>query len=244
MSNSNSPIIVALDFPEKAAALGLVEQLDPSRCRLKVGKEMFTRLGPDFVETLAGKGFDVFLDLKFHDIPNTVAAACSAACDLGVWMMNVHASGGRRMMEAAREAIEKSSQSPLLIAVTILTSLSDEDIKEVGYMGTAEENVMRLARLASHSGMDGVVCSPKEVTALRESLGKDFALVTPGIRPAGSATDDQRRTLTPAEAMAAGSSYLVIGRPITQADKPMGVLLTIESEIASLPGIDPASLNP
>jgi orotidine-5'-phosphate decarboxylase len=232
MSNSDSPIIVALDFPEKKAALSLVEQLDPSRCRLKVGKEMFTRLGPDFVEALAGKGFDVFLDLKFHDIPNTVAAACSAACDLGVWMMNVHASGGRRMMEAAREAIEKSSQSPLLIAVTILTSLTEEDIKEVGYSGTPEENVMRLATLASHSGMDGVVCSPKEVTALRQSIGKDFALVTPGIRPSGSAADDQRRTLSPAEAIAAGSSYLVIGRPITQADDPMGVLLTIESEIA------------
>jgi orotidine-5'-phosphate decarboxylase len=233
MSNSDSPIIVALDFPEKKAALSLVEQLDPSRCRLKVGKEMFTRLGPDFVEALAGKGFDVFLDLKFHDIPNTVAAACSAACDLGVWMMNVHASGGRRMMEAAREAIEKSSQSPLLIAVTILTSLTEEDIKEVGYSGTPEENVMRLATLASHSGMDGVVCSPKEVTALRQSIGKDFALVTPGIRPSGSAADDQRRTLSPAEAIAAGSSYLVIGRPITQADAPMSVLLTIESEIAS-----------
>ena len=232
MSNSDSPIIVALDFPDKAAALNLVEKLDPSRCRLKVGKEMFTRLGPDFVEGLAGKGFDVFLDLKFHDIPNTVAAACSAACDPGVWMMNVHASGGRRMMEAAREAIEKSSQSTLLMAVTILTSLSEEDIKEVGYMGTPAENVMRLATLASQSGMDGVVCSPKEVTALRESLGNDFALVTPGIRPAGSAADDQRRTLTPAEAIAAGSSYLVIGRQITQADNPMSVLLTIESEIA------------
>jgi orotidine-5'-phosphate decarboxylase len=233
MSNSDSPIIVALDFPEKKAALNLVDQLDPSRCRLKVGKEMFTRQGPGFVESLAGKGFDVFLDLKFHDIPNTVAAACSAACDLGVWMMNVHASGGRRMMEAAREAIEKSSQSPLLIAVTILTSLGEEDIKEIGYVGTPEENVMRLAALASSSGMDGVVCSPKEVAALRESIGNDFALVTPGIRPSGSATDDQRRTLTPAEAIAAGSSYLVIGRPITQADAPMSVLLTIESEIAS-----------
>jgi len=232
MSNSDSPIIVALDFPDKAAALNLVEKLDPSRCRLKVGKEMFTRLGPDFVEGLAGKGFDVFLDLKFHDIPNTVAAACSAACDPGVWMMNVHASGGRRMMEAAREAIEKSSQSTLLMAVTILTSLSEEDIKEVGYMGTPAENVMRLATLASQSGMDGVVCSPKEVTALRESLGNDFALVTPGIRPAGSAADDQRRTLTPAEAIAAGSSYLVIGRQITQADNPMSVVLTIKSEIA------------
>ena len=232
MSNSDSPIIVALDFSEKSAALNLVEQLDPTRCRLKVGKEMFTHLGPDFVETLTGKGFDVFLDLKFHDIPYTVAGACSAACELGVWMMNGQASGGRRMMDAAREAIDKSSQSPLLIAVTILTSLSEEDIKEVGYMGTPAENVMRLATLASQSGMDGVVCSPKEVTALRESLGNDFALVTPGIRPAGSAADDQRRTLTPAEAIAAGSSYLVIGRPITQADNPMSVLLTIESEIA------------
>ena len=233
MSNSEPRIIVALDFPDKAAALNLVEQLDPTRCRLKVGKEMFTRLGPDFVETLVNKDFDVFLDLKFHDIPNTVAAACSAASDLGVWMMNVHASGGRRMMEAAREAIDKSSQSPLLIAVTILTSLSEEDLKEVGYAGTPAENVMRLATLANQSGMDGVVCSPQEVTALRASIGSDFALVTPGIRPAGSAADDQRRTLTPAQAIAAGASYLVIGRPITQADDPMGVLLTIESEIAS-----------
>lgn len=234
MSNSDSPIIIALDFAEKTAAWNLIDQLDPAYCRLKVGKEMFTRFGPNFVETLAEKGFDVFLDLKFHDIPNTVAGACSAACDLGVWMMNVHASGGRRMMQAARDAIDKSSQSPLLIAVTILTSLSEEDINEVGYTGSAEENVIRLATLAHRSGMDGVVCSPKEVTKLRENIGDDFVLVTPGIRPSGSATDDQRRTLTPVEAISAGSNYLVIGRPVTLADKPMSVLLTIESEIALL----------
>ena len=231
---NTSRVIVALDFADAASAMALVDRLEPESCRLKVGKEMFTRLGPQFVEKLVSRGFDVFLDLKFHDIPNTVAGACTAACDLGVWMMNVHASGGRRMMEAAREAIEKSSHQPLLIAVTILTSMAEEDIHEIGFQGSPADNVMNLASLTHKAGLDGVVCSPKEVTAIRETLGDDFLLVTPGIRPAGSAADDQRRTLTPAEAIQSGSSYLVMGRPITQADNPMGVLLTTESEIASI----------
>jgi len=231
---NTSRVIVALDFADAASAMALVDRLEPESCRLKVGKEMFTRTGPQFVETLVSKGFDVFLDLKFHDIPNTVAGACAAACDLGVWMMNVHASGGRRMMEAARAAIEKSSHKPLLIGVTILTSMADEDIHEVGYQGSPADNVLNLASLAHVSGLDGVVCSPKEVTPIRSKLGDDFLLVTPGIRPAGSVADDQRRVLTPAEAIQAGSSYLVMGRPITQADDPMSVLLTTESEIAAI----------
>ena len=233
MSN-NSHIIVALDYADEKSALALVNQLEPSSCRLKVGKEMFTRLGPQFVEKLTNKDFDVFLDLKFHDIPNTVAGACAAACDLGVWMVNVHASGGRRMMEAAKEAIDKSSHQPLLIAVTILTSLETDDIHEIGYQGSPAENVNNLASLTNQSGLDGVVCSPKEVEHLRSSLPNDFLLVTPGIRPAGSAADDQRRTMTPAEAIKAGSSYLVMGRPITQADDPMSVLVSTEVEISNL----------
>ena len=233
MSN-NSHIIVALDYADEKSALALVNQLEPDSCRLKVGKEMFTRLGPQFVETLTTKGFDVFLDLKFHDIPNTVAGACAAACDLGVWMVNVHASGGRRMMEAAREEIEKASHQPLLIGVTILTSLDTDDIHEIGYQGSPAENVHNLASLTQQSGLDGIVCSPKEVESLRRALPNDFLLVTPGIRPAGSAADDQRRTMTPAEAIKAGSSYLVMGRPITQADNPMDVLISTEAEIASL----------
>ena len=233
MSN-NSHIIVALDYADEKSALALVNQLEPDSCRLKVGKEMFTRLGPQFVETLTTKGFDVFLDLKFHDIPNTVAGACAAACDLGVWMVNVHASGGRRMMEAAREEIEKASHQPLLIGVTILTSLDTDDIHEIGYQGSPAENVHNLASLTQQSGLDGVVCSPKEVASLRTALPDDFLLVTPGIRPAGSAADDQRRTMTPAEAIKAGSSYLVMGRPITQAGNPMDVLISTEAEIASL----------
>ena len=237
MSNQ-SHIIVALDYADEKSALNLVNQLEPESCRLKVGKEMFTRLGPQFVETLTNKGFDVFLDLKFHDIPNTVARACAAACDLGVWMVNVHASGGRRMMEAAREEIAKASHQPLLIAVTILTSLDTDDIHEIGYSGTPADNVQRLAALTHQSGLDGVVCSPKEVTSLRTALPDDFLLVTPGIRPEGSVADDQRRTMTPADAIKAGSSYLVMGRPITQADNPMDVLISTEA------GINPLTPNP
>jgi orotidine-5'-phosphate decarboxylase len=225
-------IIIALDYAEQSDALSLIDRLDPLRCRLKVGKEMFTRFGPAFVDKLQMAGFQVFLDLKYHDIPNTVARACLAACDLGVWMLNVHASGGRRMMEAARVAVDSHSHSPLLIGVTVLTSMSQDDIAEIGFQGTPEENVLRLARLAESAGLDGVVCSPQEVSTLRQTVSRQFSLVTPGIRPAGGTGDDQRRTMTPLEALRAGASYLVIGRPITAADDPMSALLTIESEIA------------
>ncbi len=226
-----SPVIVALDFPDQPSALSLVERLEPSLCRLKVGKELFTRLGPAFVEKLVGQGFDVFLDLKFHDIPNTVAAACEAAADLGVWMMNVHASGGRRMMEAARERLEGKSHRPRLIAVTILTSLGEEDIREIGFSGSPGENVLRLAALARSSGLDGVVCSPLEAAVIRDQAGSDFLLVTPGVRPAAASLDDQKRVMTPADAMAAGSSYLVIGRPVTAAKDPLKALEDINATI-------------
>jgi orotidine-5'-phosphate decarboxylase len=226
-----SPIIVALDFADEASALALVERLDPGLCRLKVGKEMFTRLGPAFVERLMKRGFDVFLDLKFHDIPNTVARACAAAAGLGVWMLNVHASGGRRMMEAAREALDGFAQRPLLIGVTILTSLSAEELSEIGFTGSPEENVRRLAALAQQSGLDGVVCSPRDAAALRSERGDDFLLVTPGVRPAGADIGDQRRVMTPADAMRAGASYLVIGRPITAAADPLAALMEISSQL-------------
>ncbi|MCW8889015.1 MAG: orotidine-5'-phosphate decarboxylase [Gammaproteobacteria bacterium] len=230
---SSSPIIVALDFPSKKQALELVEKLEPNRCRLKVGKEIFTREGPQLVEELQKRGFDVFLDLKYHDIPNTVAAACRAAADLGVWMVNVHALGGQKMMETAAEALSSYGQRPQLIAVTILTSMGSEDLIKIGLPESAESNVLNLAKLAEESGMDGVVCSPKEVTALRASRGADFQLVTPGIRPEWAAKGDQNRITTPAQAIEMGSNYLVIGRPITGADKPMDALAKIEQELAS-----------
>ncbi|MCG8028636.1 MAG: orotidine-5'-phosphate decarboxylase [Candidatus Thiodiazotropha taylori] len=232
MNGTDSKVIVALDFPQQQQALDLVERLDPSLCRLKVGKEMFTRLGPQFVEQLSRRGYDIFLDLKFHDIPNTVAAACDAAADLGVWMMNLHASGGRRMMVAARERLEQRSERPLLVAVTILTSLGVEDIAEVGYQGEPAENVLRLAKLTDESGLDGVVCSPREASDIRQQLGQDFLLVTPGVRPSSAAKDDQRRVMTPADAMGAGSSYLVVGRPITAADDPIQALQAINAEVS------------
>jgi len=224
---SRSPVIVALDFPDRATALALVDRLDPELCRLKVGKELFTREGPAFVEALAERGFDLFLDLKYHDIPNTVAAACDAAADLGVWMMNVHASGGRKMMETARERLEGKSHRPMLIAVTVLTSLGEEDIHEIGFQGTPGENVLRLAALAESSGLDGVVCSPLEAAAIRSQAGSDFLLVTPGVRPGNAALDDQKRVMTPADAMAAGSNYLVIGRPVTAVPDPLQALKAI-----------------
>lgn len=230
----NSRIIVALDFADPARALDFVSGLAPARCRLKVGKEVFTRAGSAWVSQLVARGYDVFLDLKFHDIPNTVAAACAAAADLGVWMMNVHALGGRRMMAAARGAVDKSGRACKLIAVTVLTSMDDADLAEIGLSGGAALNVERLAALAQAAGMDGVVCSPREVAALRRARGDEFLLVTPGVRPGNAAPDDQRRTLTPAEAVRQGASFLVIGRPITGAPDPMQALLTIESEIAAL----------
>ena len=228
----NPRIIVALDFPVEALALELVSGLDPKLCRLKVGKEMFTRLGPGFVEKLAAKGFDIFLDLKFHDIPNTVAAACAAAADLGVWMVNVHASGGRKMMETARERLETLSHRPLLIGVTILTSLGQEDIAEVGYTGTPAENVVRLATLADSAGLDGIVCSPLEAGEVRPNVNDNFLLVTPGVRPASASQDDQKRVMTPLDALNNGADMLVIGRPITAADNPLESLKNIQAEIA------------
>lgn len=199
---------------------------------MKVGKELFTRAGPDFVKELVDSGFDVFLDLKFHDIPNTVAQACLAAAEMGIWMLNVHSLGGRSMLEAAREAIDSSSYSPLLIAVTILTSMKEGDLQEVGIDYPVAEEVQRLAGLAKSCRLDGIVCSSRETKALRASLGDEFCLVTPGIRPKGSEVGDQKRVMTPKEAIENGSSYLVIGRPITQAKDPMGVLSQIEIELA------------
>ncbi|RAR61535.1 MULTISPECIES: orotidine-5'-phosphate decarboxylase [Halomonadaceae] len=227
-----SPLIIALDYPSLDAALCMADQLDPSRCRVKVGKELYTRSGPDVLEALHGRGFEVFLDLKFHDIPNTVAGAVQAAAEQGVWMVNVHASGGRRMMEAARERLDSQALSTQLIAVTVLTSMSAEDLAEVGVTVSTAEQVARLAGLAKQSGMDGVVCSAQEATALRDLCGEDFLKVTPGIRPASAGADDQRRVLTPSDAMAAGSTHLVVGRPVTQAADPMAALAAIESELA------------
>jgi orotidine-5'-phosphate decarboxylase len=224
-------VIVALDFPDAAKALALVERLDPAQCKLKVGKELFVRAGPALVQKLAASGFMVFLDLKFHDIPNTVAQACRAAGDLGVWMVNVHASGGLKMMQAARAAVDQSSNPPKLIAVTVLTSMSGEDLRQVGLDVEPAVQVARLADLANTAGMDGVVCSAQEATLLRQQIGPDFLLVTPGIRPAGSEAGDQTRILTPARAMEAGADYLVVGRPITQADDPVTALQRINAEI-------------
>jgi orotidine-5'-phosphate decarboxylase len=229
-------IIVALDFPDAASALALVERLDPRLCRLKVGKELFTAAGPDFVRALVARGYEVFLDLKFHDIPNTVAAACRAAAGLGVWMLNVHASGGRRMMEAARDALAGQPRRPLLIAVTMLTSMAADDLAEIGVDASPTGQVLRLARLTQACKLDGVVCSAQEAALLRAELGADFRLVTPGIRPAGSDAGDQRRVMTPGEAVAAGATDLVIGRPITAAADPVAVLQSINAEIRSLQG--------
>jgi len=224
-------IIVALDYPDAASARALVERLDPSLCRLKVGKELFTVAGPELVRALVARGFEVFLDLKFHDIPNTVAAACRAAAGLGVWMMNVHASGGRRMMMAAQEALADLPQRPLLIAVTVLTSMSAEDLGEVGVADAPSDQVLRLARLTQACKLDGVVCSAQEAAMLRGDLGAGFRLVTPGIRPAGAEAGDQRRVMTPVEALRAGATDLVIGRPITAAADPLAALKQIQSDI-------------
>lgn len=224
-------IIVALDFDHEDKALALASQLDCKLCRVKVGKELFTRSGPQLVGRLQEMGFEVFLDLKFHDIPNTVAKACEAAADLGVWMVNVHALGGRRMMQAAREAIDKKQANTKLIAVTILTSMGEEDLREIGLQDTPANLVSSLAGLAQASGIDGVVCSPLEVKQLWAQCGPDFTFVTPGVRPAGASTDDQKRIMTPKDALSSGSNYLVIGRPITQAPDPLSALREIFTEI-------------
>jgi len=233
VTQPNTPIIVALDYPSADLALNMARQLDPSRCRVKVGKELFTRAGPAIVEKLHAMGFEVFLDLKFHDIPNTTSKAVRAAAELGVWMVNVHAQGGRRMMEAACEQRDQvKDQRTLLIAVTVLTSMQRQDLAEIGLDIDPVDHVKRLASLTEQSGLDGVVCSAQEVTMLREMLKPEFALVTPGIRPASAEAGDQIRIMTPSQAMDAGSSYLVIGRPITQAPDPLAALAAIEQELA------------
>lgn len=230
--STDSPLIIALDYPSLDAALCMADRLDPARCRLKVGKELFTRSGPDVVEALHGRGFDVFLDLKFHDIPNTVAGAVEAAAEQGVWMVNVHAAGGRRMMEAARERLERQGLSTRLIAVTVLTSMVADDLAEVGVGASPAQQVERLAVLARDSGMHGVVCSAQESARLQELCGAGFLKVTPGIRPGFAQADDQRRVMTPRDAMAMGSTHLVVGRPVTQAAEPMEALAAIEAELA------------
>jgi orotidine-5'-phosphate decarboxylase len=231
MSDRGPRVIVALDYAEAAPALALARRLDPERCRLKIGKQLFTREGPDIVRRLQDQGFDVFLDLKFHDIPNTVEGACRAAAELGVWMVNVHASGGRDMMAAAREAVDRVVKPPLLIAVTVLTSLDVDDLRDTGVEGQPEDQVTRLARLAHDCGLDGVVCSPKELVTLADAVPDTFLRVTPGVRPAGGDEGDQKRIATPGQAIADGAHYLVIGRPITQDDDPAAALAAIEKQI-------------
>ncbi|WP_025820401.1 orotidine-5'-phosphate decarboxylase [Shewanella marina] len=229
---TSKPIVVALDFDNKNKALNLIDKLDPNLCRLKVGKEMFTLFGPQFITEIHDRGFDVFLDLKFHDIPNTVAKAVTAAAELGVWMTNVHATGGLAMMQAAREALRPyGDNAPLLIAVTVLTSMTDEELPLIGINCSAEEQVKRLASLTHQAGLDGVVCSAREAEMLKAEFGKEFKLVTPGIRPEGSDAGDQQRIMTPKQALIAGSDYLVIGRPITQAADPLAALHEIIQSI-------------
>ncbi|MDO8208074.1 MAG: orotidine-5'-phosphate decarboxylase [Gallionella sp.] len=228
---SDPKIIVALDFPGAVPALALAHRLSPELCRLKVGKELFTATGPVLLEQLMKSGFEIFLDLKFHDIPNTTAQACKAAASLGVWMINVHALGGRKMLEAAQLAVSNSAKPPKLIAVTLLTSMNQEDINDLGINTTTEEMVLRLAKLAQESGLDGVVCSAMETALLRKHCGNKFSLVTPGIRPVDASLDDQSRVMTPEAALRSGSSYLVIGRPITRAADPLQALLDINQTI-------------
>jgi len=227
----NSPLVVALDYASLDDALTMAALLNPQQCRVKVGKELYTRCGPLVLEKLHAMGFEVFLDLKFHDIPNTTANAVAVAADLGVWMVNVHASGGQRMMAACAEKLSHFKQRPLLIGVTVLTSMQQDDLAGIGLDIEPKRQVQRLAGLSQQSGLDGVVCSSHEVTQLKSSLGKDFCLVTPGIRPTFAARGDQRRIMTPREALTAGSDYLVIGRPITQADIPLDALAKIMDEL-------------
>ncbi len=224
-------ILVALDFNDEAKMYELVDKLDPTLCRLKVGKELFTKFGPSMVRALQQRGFDIFLDLKFHDIPNTVAKAVAAAADLGVWMVNVHASGGSKMIAAAKSAlVPYGDKAPLLIAVTVLTSMSQEDLDEL-QLPQADILVPRLAKLACDAGADGVVCSAQEAAFIKQTCGESFLTVTPGIRPAGSATDDQQRIMTPQKAVDSGADYLVIGRPITQAEEPVAALTSIQQTL-------------
>ena len=228
---TDSKVIVALDYADAASALNLVNQLDPSICKVKIGKELFTAAGPQLVEKLVAKNFQVFLDLKFHDIPNTVKNACQAASNLGVWMLNVHASGGCAMMQAALEGVNKSKHQPYLIAVTVLTSMNQASLNEIGIETSVENHVLKLAKLTENSGLHGVVCSALEAQLLKKHLTNDFLLVTPGIRPISANLDDQSRVLTPNQALQVGASYLVIGRPITQASNPLLTLIAINQEI-------------
>ncbi len=228
---NTSRVIVALDVPSPEEAWAIASKLDPKACRVKVGKEMFVAAGPGLVERLTAAGFEVFLDLKFHDIPNTVASACRAAARLGVWMLDVHAFGGREMMQAAREGIEGASHKPLLVGVTVLTSMSEAQLREIGVAATPMDAVANLSALAAQSGLDGVVCSAQEAAMLRARFDAPFKLVTPGIRPAGTSADDQHRITTPAQAIVSGVDYLVIGRPITRAADPQAALAAINAEI-------------
>lgn len=228
----NDPkIIVALDYSDAQPALELVARLEPALCRLKVGIELFNTARPQLIELLMQRGFEIFLDLKFHDIPNTTAQACKAAAELGVWMVNVHALGGRKMMEAARDAMSQYTNSPKLIAVTLLTSMAQEDFADLGIAATPADMVLRLARLARDSGLDGVVCSAREAALLRQHCGNEFCLVTPGIRSADAVADDQSRVMTPCAALDQGANYLVIGRPITRAADPLQALQNIIKQI-------------
>ncbi|MFS9379292.1 orotidine-5'-phosphate decarboxylase [Citrobacter sp. ANG330] len=229
---TDSPVVVALDYNNRDHALAFVDRIDPRECRLKVGKEMFTLFGPQLVRDLQQRGFDIFLDLKFHDIPNTAAHAVAAAADLGVWMVNVHASGGARMMTAAREALLSfGKDAPLLIAVTVLTSMEASDLADIGVTLSPVEHAERLAALTQKCGLDGVVCSAQEAMRFKQAFGHDFKLVTPGIRPQGSAAGDQRRIMTPEQALAAGVDYMVIGRPVTQSDDPAQTLKAINASL-------------
>ncbi|CTU73779.1 orotidine-5'-phosphate decarboxylase [Escherichia albertii] len=229
---TNSPVVVALDYNNRDAALAFVDKIDPRDCRLKVGKEMFTLFGPQFVRELQQRGFDIFLDLKFHDIPNTAAHAVAAAADLGVWMVNVHASGGARMMTAAREALVPfGKDAPLLIAVTVLTSMEASDLADLGVTLSPADYAERLAALTQKCGLDGVVCSAQEAVRFKQAFGQDFKLVTPGIRPQGSDVGDQRRIMTPEQALAAGVDYMVIGRPVTQSVDPEQTLKAINASL-------------
>lgn len=224
-------LIIALDFPSATLALDFVRQLNPDNCRLKVGFELYVAEGPDFVRTLVDLGFDVFLDLKFHDIPNTVSSACLAASKLGVWMMNLHALGGKKMMDATVDTLKSVDNSPLLIAVTVLTSMDQQQLNGIGIPQTPQQTVINLATATQACGLDGVVCSAQEAQMLRSQLGEDFLLVTPGIRPNNSDIGDQSRVMTPQQAIAAGASHLVVGRPITQAKDPSDVIERINSDI-------------
>jgi orotidine-5'-phosphate decarboxylase len=236
---ANTPrVFVALDFDNPMHALGFADRVDPRTCGLKVGKELYVLAGPEPVRWMVERGFSVFLDLKFHDIPNTVARACAAAVRLGVRMMNVHASGGREMLAAAREAVTTAAHAtgrpaPLLLGVTVLTSLGDAQLRELGHGESAAERVMRLAQLARDCGLDGVVCSAQEAPALRQAFGASFALVTPGIRLADAARDDQTRIVTPEAAVANGADYIVVGRPVTRAADPVATLAAINRSIGA-----------